>query len=703
MSKSNNLRLTINLSNFFCDHRHRARIFVNENIETIQDLQNKISQIFGIDNFYLISQDEFLPPSENVGMLQNGEVLWAMPARPTEAIQVLNETRSAIENNVSSKSRKKISLQVDSTIEKPNKSKKRKKSRHALEDTLEEEMIPEPDQDRQSKKKNKKKKSLSESESFEVIFTSESPEPKDNPRADIEKEASNRISFGRAPRSSPLFHKKNVTIPLSTDQYLEKKKINIVRIDYIRGGPPDLEQKKNEESPEEKHEQMDTEENRSEELPKPVNELAIEEVVTEAPVTACKENLEALGAKPKVTLNNSKSDICETVPETVSPNKSDLKSATILPWPRIFRTPKWRKQQAEAEKNIKFHQGNLALVPEYSDSESAKEKTVLKEDSRDSDKAPLETNHVSEKKTEDGYSARNVVLEAESGPSQSELEEVSTFSSSYVDLSSISEDKLLQTSFDGYEKRSKLPSETCNTDSSLGMSGVQRIREGGNRQSRKQISGVGALLDDLRHAASAISLESTYETDASEFVTKRVRKRSRKRQKKSHEPVNSVTSSKIGPSQPRPMNVQGSPRLHIKFGADGEAEKLEMKPRTEVDETKNESTTFLTEIGDGRKVEETDIMAYPLMTTMEPKALDVIAFKVYKLDSGYEPRISSYITARVLTFDEETKAVNLEILAGGDEFLQPEGKFFMNVEEPSKTNKYTLDWAELIEPRLLYP
>nr|XP_023015165.1 uncharacterized protein LOC111504719 [Leptinotarsa decemlineata] len=365
-----------------------------------------------------------------------------MPARPTEAIQVLNETRSAIENNVSSKSRKKISLQVDSTIEKPNKSKKRKKSRHALEDTLEEEMIPEPDQDRQSKKKKKKKKSLSE---------------KDNPRADIEKEASNRISFGRAPRSSPLFHKKNVTIPLSTDQYLEKKKINIVRIDYIRGGPPDLEQKKNEESPEEKHEQMDTEENRSEELPKPVNELAIEEVVTEAPVTACKE---ALGAKPKVTLNNSKSDICETVPETVSPNKSDLKSATILPWPRIFRTPKWRKQQAEAEKNIKFHQGNLALVPEYSDSESAKEKTVLKEDSRDSDKAPLETNHVSEKKTEDVYSARNVVLEAESGPSQSELEEVSTFSSSYVDLSSISEDKLLQTSFDVYEKRSKLPSET---------------------------------------------------------------------------------------------------------------------------------------------------------------------------------------------------------------------------------------------------
>nr|XP_023015158.1 coilin-like [Leptinotarsa decemlineata] len=151
------------------------------------------------------------------------------------------------------------------------------------------------------------------------------------------------------------------------------------------------------------------------------------------------------------------------------------------------------------------------------------------------------------------------------------------------------------------------------------------------------------------------------------------------------------------------MNVQGSPRLHIKFGADGEAEKLEMKPRTEVDETENESTAFLTEIGDGRKVEETDIMAYPLMTTMEPKALDVIAFKVYKLDSGYEPQISSYITARVLTFDEETKAVNLEILAGGDEFLQPEGKFFMNVEEPSKTNKYTLDWAELIEPRLLYP
>lgn len=72
---SNNFRVIVDLSNFFVDFRSRVKIYVDENIKTIQDIENKIVTLFAIDNFHLTSQNDYLPPSEDVRILQQDEVL----------------------------------------------------------------------------------------------------------------------------------------------------------------------------------------------------------------------------------------------------------------------------------------------------------------------------------------------------------------------------------------------------------------------------------------------------------------------------------------------------------------------------------------------------------------------------------------------------------------------------------------------------
>lgn len=65
----------INLSMWFHDHRRRARIFINDDIQTIRDLEKHIEKIFKIKKILLTSRDEFLPPSEDIRILQQNDVL----------------------------------------------------------------------------------------------------------------------------------------------------------------------------------------------------------------------------------------------------------------------------------------------------------------------------------------------------------------------------------------------------------------------------------------------------------------------------------------------------------------------------------------------------------------------------------------------------------------------------------------------------
>lgn len=68
-------KIVVQLDNFFQDHRREARIFVNKSMKTIEDLENHISQVFGVSSFYLCCQSQFLPPVEDVRVLQEDDVV----------------------------------------------------------------------------------------------------------------------------------------------------------------------------------------------------------------------------------------------------------------------------------------------------------------------------------------------------------------------------------------------------------------------------------------------------------------------------------------------------------------------------------------------------------------------------------------------------------------------------------------------------
>lgn len=76
-SKRSTIRVSIDLSKFYSDHRKTAEILVKKEFKTIGDLKGHISQLFGIKHFFLTSKTErFLPDLEDVRMLYPNEEIW---------------------------------------------------------------------------------------------------------------------------------------------------------------------------------------------------------------------------------------------------------------------------------------------------------------------------------------------------------------------------------------------------------------------------------------------------------------------------------------------------------------------------------------------------------------------------------------------------------------------------------------------------
>lgn len=68
--------ITVNLNDFFADYRSRCKVFINEKIKKISDLEQKIKKIFEISDFYLICDNSYLPSVEDVRVLKKDDVIW---------------------------------------------------------------------------------------------------------------------------------------------------------------------------------------------------------------------------------------------------------------------------------------------------------------------------------------------------------------------------------------------------------------------------------------------------------------------------------------------------------------------------------------------------------------------------------------------------------------------------------------------------
>lgn len=72
----NSFRVTLFLQHFFSDQRGSCRVYITSHMKTIQDLQNHINDIFHLDkDFYLISNNLFLPNAEDVRILKEDDIV----------------------------------------------------------------------------------------------------------------------------------------------------------------------------------------------------------------------------------------------------------------------------------------------------------------------------------------------------------------------------------------------------------------------------------------------------------------------------------------------------------------------------------------------------------------------------------------------------------------------------------------------------
>lgn len=74
--KMKEFRIILQLGNFFQDHRREARIFITKRFNTIADLEEHITEVFSINNFYLTCQNHLLPCTEDIRVLQEDEAIW---------------------------------------------------------------------------------------------------------------------------------------------------------------------------------------------------------------------------------------------------------------------------------------------------------------------------------------------------------------------------------------------------------------------------------------------------------------------------------------------------------------------------------------------------------------------------------------------------------------------------------------------------
>jgi len=99
-------------------------------------------------------------------------------------------------------------------------------------------------------------------------------------------------------------------------------------------------------------------------------------------------------------------------------------------------------------------------------------------------------------------------------------------------------------------------------------------------------------------------------------------------------------------------------------------------------------------------IEEKDYSAYHAVSESGPRVGDVIAFKVIEMGENYTPGVSDYKEGKVLECDG-TSTVTFELLKMKKK--NKTGKFEIGEDDDQQERVVTFKWAEVIEPRLMFP
>jgi len=99
-------------------------------------------------------------------------------------------------------------------------------------------------------------------------------------------------------------------------------------------------------------------------------------------------------------------------------------------------------------------------------------------------------------------------------------------------------------------------------------------------------------------------------------------------------------------------------------------------------------------------VETKDYSVYHAVSGSGPRVGDIIAFKVIEMGENYTPEVSDFKEGKVLEC-EGTNTVTFELLKMSKK--KKSGKFEIEDEEQQEEKVVTFKWAELIDPRLMFP
>ena len=98
--------------------------------------------------------------------------------------------------------------------------------------------------------------------------------------------------------------------------------------------------------------------------------------------------------------------------------------------------------------------------------------------------------------------------------------------------------------------------------------------------------------------------------------------------------------------------------------------------------------------------ENKDYSAYHAVSDSGPRVGDVIAFKVVEMGENYAPEVSDYKEGKVLECDG-TNTVTFDLLRVTKK--KKAGKFEIDDDTEQEEKVHTFNWADLIEPRLMFP
>ncbi|XP_057672511.1 coilin [Diorhabda carinulata] len=736
--------VVLNLSNFFSDHRHRARICVNDNIKTVGDLQDKITNVFSIENFILTSRNEYLPHTEDINILQSDDIIWVIPSDVSHPnVDNVSNTPMHVSKKIVRK-RKSINLNNSEDIsliknQDELKIKKRKK-KHNIDN--EDEKINEKVKKHKKKHKDSKEKCPEKSEIVPKVIdcpvkTDSSVKNTSLPIGSKYVDLNPSVNVATSlPQSIPC--KKAILVAPNTDKYLKKNKINIVKIDYIRRPTLELQQIENEAPPEATTTPMD--------VANGASLLDKESVTSSIPEISVSNNE-----------NSSKPEVLDLLP-----NQKPKTKYFFIDTPSEKNRVKSKPNKKRG--NFFIKEGLFSPITDKNNTESnaVDVKTCdLEQVDVDKSETMQETNTISPSQTPIDYSSTSLKV---SGTKPVESEEAGSpinKSNDYLyDQGNIGETKVCDVKNDIENKtdeRNEISSsrntellsdmsksvlqDSCyidkispcdvtlpdnsviNYSTSPSISGI--VPFSFTSSTKKYVSGVGHLLTKLRESESKSIVDTTDNGDTSEFVTKR-RHRTRKRQKKSKN--NDMVDKPITP-QPSPqlagsIKSLAAPKMHIKFSDDDNQDQsqdichensspvIEQNGNGIYSETSNSyhknDREEICAVYIGSKSKETseeDIQKAPLMYQISPKIGNVISFKVLKISEDFTPEISPYIVGKVQHYFPEIKRVTFKIISGIEQFKIPKGKFSLDEEGDldSLSDTKELLWSELLEPRLLHP